>query len=946
MKANSRFASGFAAVLALALAATPPPLQAFNPTISKLHARNTAPQTNPRFGEAVAVNEKWIVVGEPENDDFGTNSGAVHIFNAVTRAWVRKLTAKSSATVPDAHPGDKFGFSVAVSGDLALIGAARGDTAVLNDDTGCAYVFNLVTGAFVRKLAATDGEQNEQFGGSVALSGNLALVGAQFGDQDSPAVNDCGAAYLFKANTGAQVSKLTAGGAEAHANDGFGFSVALNGHLALVGAPSGDGAEANTGTAYLFDAAASGPTSVPTLNLQSFPADANDAFGASVALSGNLALVGASGSGGTGAAFLFSLTQSTHVRLPATFTTISDFIGKSVALSGGVAIVGASGDDFGANATGSAHLFDVTNVFQTQHLKKLTPPDSEADDSFGYSAALSGNVAVIGAPFDDDLGAGTGSVYVLQMPARPFPLTKVAALKDFAPRAPGTSFFSFGDAFINHGPGPQAVFSATLAGAGATLGRNAGVWDTIAANQSFDLALRSGVDLNPLVPAIPSGVKATGFFNLIANQHDMAVFIATLAGTGVTTGNNRAIFGDDGTTSSPIKLLRLGDSPMGAGLRVSKFLQMVQSFPNFGIPPLAVAFQLQLSTTPVSVTATNDTGIMALTNAGVAWDFVRESTSPVPALSDSARFGQFSRVSFPDDQMVFTAALHGGTPAVTAANNQGIFRWVPVGAVTLIKRKSDLAPDATGANLGVGVVFSAFLGETASYDSNKVVFRASLSGPGVTAANNEGLWSEHTGSVKLVAREGGLVPLPVPVAGVVWSQFRNYWGMDIFGAGQVLFLARMRGPGVTTLNDEALCLLEENGNFRLLLRKGDIAPDCGSATIGAIQRVVADASNGNYAVLASLANSSAATNQALFTGATQVALAPMRRPFLKLRKGTLYQSPLGTTTTLKSLSLPASSFDATGAGAKGLGQSMNANGQMILKVTFNDLTVELMKGTP
>jgi hypothetical protein len=202
--------------------------------------------------------------------------------------------------------------------------------------------------------------------------------------------------------------------------------------------------------------------------------------------------------------------------------------------------------------------------------------------------------------------------------------------------------------------------------------------------------------------------------------------------------------------------------------------------------------------------------------------------------------------------------------------------------------------------------------------------------------------------VKLVARKGDPVPFPVPVTGVVWKQFLNYWGMGNIGIGQVLFLARMQGPGVTTLNDEALWLLQEDGSYLLLLREGDTAPDCGTGAIGTIQRVVANPFSGHYAVLASLTNTSATTNQALFTGNTDVVLAqaPLRRAFLKLRKGTLYDIGFGAATTLKSLSLPASAFDATGAGAKGLGQPINATGQMVLKVTFNDLAVELMRGTP
>jgi hypothetical protein len=935
----------FMILAALALA---PSADAFEPTISKLHARNSTAVDTPAFGIAVAISAQWILVGEIDFDSFTPpppSGGAVYVYNAVTRAFVRKLTAGA-----DAHAGDLFGSSVAVSGNLALVGAEVGDGVGVN--SGCAYVFNLLTGALVAKLQANPGEgaSGDAFGSTVALSGNVALVGAPNSDQASPSVSNCGAAYIFNATTGAQLFKLTAGGTEAHLGDSFGFDVALNGHLALIGASSGDGAVVNSGTAYLFHVVTGGLL----LELSTPPgAEASDDIGTSVAMSGNLALVGArlgdGAVGNSGVAHVFNTATGTYLRtLQAPDGVANDNFGSSVALDGYLALVSSTGDDDIGSGSGSAWLFDVRTGTA---LRKLTAPDGAASDFFGRAVDLCGGIAVIGAEWDDDLRVDSGAVYVFQPVAGPFPLARVAAVKDFGSGLPETSFLSFGHAFLNSSE--RVIFPAALTGTGAAGGRNLGLWDTLAANSSLDLVLRGLDDVSAAVGFPPGNIRlsAAPSFTPLLNNQSFAIFAATLSGTGVTTANNRAIFGDTGTTVN--KLLRTGtDTPLGGGATVSRFLQVVQS--NDAAGRQAVAFQLRPKSTVPAVTASNDTGILVLDNAGTPVDFVREDVAPVPALGDGARFGQFARVGFGQsdavpgaNDTVFTVALQNSIPA----KNQALFRHAPIGAETPVKRKGDPAVDGLGDAI-TDVFYSAFLGETIIPEENSAVFRATLSGAGVTTANNEGLWGEDLitpepgTALRLIARKGDLVPAVLgrtDLGGVRWDRFLNFWGVA-HGQGQVIFLAKMRGTGVTTGNDLALWLCDEFSGYILLLREGDLAPGCGAARIGAIQRVVA--SDGPYAILATLVNTSSTTNQVLLAGRTTRTNSAQRRPFMVLRKGTLYDPGIGGPARLLSLSLPASAFDATGAGGKGLGQPINESGSLLLKAQFSDGTVQLVKGSP
>src|SRR5262249_22798562 len=157
----------------------------------------------------------------------------------------QKLTAFDGAA------GDNFGFSVTVSGDTVVVGANNDDIG-MNADQGSAYVFTR-SGAFwtlQHKLTASDGAASDNFGISVALSGDTLVVGA-FGD-DIGANGNQGSAYVFARNGAfwTQQQKLTA--ADGAANDQFGASVALSGDTVLVGSPNGKGAFAGQGAAYVF----------------------------------------------------------------------------------------------------------------------------------------------------------------------------------------------------------------------------------------------------------------------------------------------------------------------------------------------------------------------------------------------------------------------------------------------------------------------------------------------------------------------------------------------------------------------------------------------------------------------------------------------------------------------------------------------------------------------
>jgi FG-GAP repeat len=425
MKIN-RIQSRLAALpLALALGFTSL-AHGYNPQMSKLYAsKNISPQTNAQFGNATAANDKWILVGERGNDDLGAASGAVHVYNALTGAHVRRIK-------PQVFANDTFGSSVAVSGDIAVIGALG-----TNSNAGRAYVFNLATGVLLTQLVASDGTSNDDFGASVAISGNRILVGASTGNGQVPT---SGTAYLFDATTGAQLAELIV--PTSLANNGIGSSVAFSGSMALVAAPFAAGYTSTVGGAvFVFDTTKPGPTLQPLGALMASEGRDYDYFGSSLTSNGNQVFVGAVWRPEgvalmeNGAIYAFNLNdisanpellESSIITAPDMAT--DDHLGSSVAVQGNLLVAGAAGVNGGA---GAIYLFDAKTG---KMINKLATNDWEPNAAFGTSCALTNGIAVIGAPYASKLGViEQGAAYVYRNLAAPLALEKIAGVKDSAP---------------------------------------------------------------------------------------------------------------------------------------------------------------------------------------------------------------------------------------------------------------------------------------------------------------------------------------------------------------------------------------------------------------------------------------------------------------------------------------------------------------------------------
>jgi hypothetical protein len=321
---------------------------------------------------------------------------------------------------PDAAAYDYFGLSVAISGDYAIVGAFGADAGG-TADAGAAYIFHR-TGANTwdagTKITASDAAADEWFGDSVAISGDYAIVGAFNPDPGGTAAE---AAYIFHrtgANTWDAGTKITA--PDGQDKDYFGRSVAISGDYAIVGAYKGLLLESYAEAAYIFHRTGANTWDTGT-KITAPDGQDNNYFGCSVAISGDYAIVGAAwadagGTANAGAAYIFHRTGANTwdagTKINASDGQGYDDFGYSVAISGDYAIVGAFLEDAGGTAeAGAAYIFHRTGANTWDAGTKITASDAEAIDYFG-SVAISGDYAIVGAFLEDAGGTAAGAAYV------------------------------------------------------------------------------------------------------------------------------------------------------------------------------------------------------------------------------------------------------------------------------------------------------------------------------------------------------------------------------------------------------------------------------------------------------------------------------------------------------------------------------------------------------
>ena len=364
---------------------------------------------NDYFGASVAIDGNYAIIGAYKNDN---NRGSAYIFQKqVDDTWLQNV----KLTASDGSDNDYFGGWVAIDDDYLISGAPTDSTGTSTH--GSAYIFKRQpddSWQQQQKLTASDASHADFFGVRVAIDGDTVVIGAT-GDDDSG--TDSGAVYIFSRSglTWSERQKLTA--PDGVGNEEFGVSTAIDGDHVLVGASRDNNLGSKSGSVYYFTET-SPPGSWTNHQLITAPdGGSNHEFGYSVAINGNTAIIGAPGDDdGAGSAYIFQrsgLNWSYTTKLIASDSSSNDSFGYSVSISGDYVIVGAYlNDNDDKTDSGSAYIFRRQTDSNWVEVNKILDPNGAPNDFFGTSVSISGNVIIIGSIGDDDNKYDAGSVFI------------------------------------------------------------------------------------------------------------------------------------------------------------------------------------------------------------------------------------------------------------------------------------------------------------------------------------------------------------------------------------------------------------------------------------------------------------------------------------------------------------------------------------------------------
>ena len=366
------------------------------------------------FGYAVAISQdgNTAIVGAPQDDTLGKNTGAAYVFTRTGVTWTRQAKLLAYDPIPNAH----FGAGVALSftGDIAVIGA-RGYEEV----AGAVYEFKRTGDLWVQqaRIEASDAHVYDYFGGSLSISQDAStmVVGARYAHSRK------GQAYVYNrvGPIWTEIAKLST--VDTQPGDLYGSSVAISadGTFILVGSPYADELYQDSGAAYVYYRA--GLNWIHQHTIRPTDRRSGDMFGISVSLSSNgaTAVIGAYADSTLdeihGAAYVFTRTSTSwtqHTKLASTDLAEHDYFGNAVSISpnGSEILIGAYNKDQG---TGAGYVFIKVNDKWLQQ-SKLVAGDGMPGDWFGFSVSLSmyGTTAILGAYRNDKVADDSGSAYV------------------------------------------------------------------------------------------------------------------------------------------------------------------------------------------------------------------------------------------------------------------------------------------------------------------------------------------------------------------------------------------------------------------------------------------------------------------------------------------------------------------------------------------------------
>jgi hypothetical protein len=376
---------------------------------------------NDQFGLSVAISGNLGIVGTPAEDSSSTDlsSGRAYIFNVDTGV---RLFTLNNPNIESTANLDQFGLSVAISGGLAAVSSREPEAPPGFQEKGRVHIYNTTSGQLLRTIQNPFLQiDSSEFGQSISMSGSVLAVGDVSSAEQA-------SVYIFTASTGTLIHRLQSPlpGVDIQ----FGVSVSIDGSYIAVGAPFADfSGNDNSGLVFIYQLS-NGQLLRTIQNPNSFGQRSLDQFGRSVAVSGTRLVVGApsedsAGVDRSGVVYVFDLLTGNLISTltnPIPAFEGRDNFGVKVAISGEVVLVAAPFDNINNPSTGAAdagrvHVFHAVTgeLLQTIDAPEVDPNTSGSQDAnFGFGIAISRSRALISARGKDDSNLDSGRAYVFR----------------------------------------------------------------------------------------------------------------------------------------------------------------------------------------------------------------------------------------------------------------------------------------------------------------------------------------------------------------------------------------------------------------------------------------------------------------------------------------------------------------------------------------------------
>lgn len=360
------------------------------------------------LGSSVAINGNHALVGARNDSDVPFDSGSVYFYERSGVTWALSQEIKAS----DAGDGARFGWACDVDGTRLAVGAPNADGVAPN--TGAAYVFEFNGNSWneVALLTSFDAESADGYGADVYLAGDLLFVGASGDDVAAP---NAGSIYIYEKSGSSWNFSTQLTASDAASGDALGASLAVDGNTLVAGARFDDDFGPSSGTAFVFESTAGIWNEVTKLHSTS-PGDF-DFFASEVSISGDTILVGAHnenhGGNDSGAAYVYERVAGVWqapTRLLAEDATADDDFGWSVAVLGDRAVIGA----LESEDSGAAYVFERSGGSWSQS-QKLTPDNGAPDDAFSWAVDLDPTQVLVGASQYDGATTGSGAAFAFDL---------------------------------------------------------------------------------------------------------------------------------------------------------------------------------------------------------------------------------------------------------------------------------------------------------------------------------------------------------------------------------------------------------------------------------------------------------------------------------------------------------------------------------------------------